>query len=59
MLYDAINQTNRTNQKIMSELKSIKNQNADILKNTGIAAYNSSIMARNSEIMKWYELYIR
>lgn len=59
MLYDAINQTNRTNKKIMSELKSIRNQNADILKNTSISAYNSSIIARNTEILKWYELYVR
>lgn len=59
MLYDAINQTNRTNKKIMSELKSIRNQNADIFKNTSISAYNSSIIARNTEILKWYDLYIR
>lgn len=59
MLYDAINQTNRTNKKIMSELKSIRNQNADIFKNTSISAYNSSIIARNTEILKWYDLYVR
>lgn len=54
MLYDAIRQTQRTNERIIKEIKTIQNQNVDILQNASISAYNSSIIAQNTEAIKWY-----
>ncbi len=57
MLYDAIRQTQKTNVRIIKEIKTIQNQNIDILKNTSISAYNSSIIAQNTEAIKWYNYF--
>lgn len=57
MLYDAINKSNDTNKKILSTMKSIGNQNDDIMRNATITAYNSSITAQNTEYLKWYTFF--
>ena len=57
MLYDAINKSNDTNKKLLSTMKSIGNQNDDIMRNATITAYNSSITAQNTEYLKWYTFF--
>lgn len=57
MLYDAIKESQKQNDKIVREIKSIKNQNIDIMHNTSISAYNSSIIAQNTEVIKWYNIF--
>lgn len=56
MLYDAIKESQRQSNKIVKEIKAIKNQNVDIMQNTGVAAYNSSIIAQNTDVIKWYQV---
>ncbi|MBQ8057309.1 MAG: hypothetical protein IJ275_03110 [Ruminococcus sp.] len=63
MLYVAIKDAQNTSENILRELKTIKNQNVDILNQAGviaensyITACNSQITAQNTEFLKWYHV---
>lgn len=56
LLYEAIEEAKRTNQKIVNELTHISIQNEQIVTNSYITAYNSRIIAQNTEVLKWYEM---
>ncbi|MDO4452398.1 MAG: hypothetical protein Q4B89_06165, partial [Lachnospiraceae bacterium] len=57
LLYEAITEAERTNQKIVNELRYIGTQNEQIVTNSYITAYNSGIIAQNTEVLKWYEMF--
>lgn len=61
MIYDAITTSNKTNKQILAEIKTIRNQNENILENARIQTYNSKIIAdntkyieENTNFLKWY-----
>lgn len=63
MLYVAIKDAQDTSKNILRELKTIKNQNVNILNKAGaiaensyITACNSQITAQNTEFLKWYHI---
>ncbi len=56
MLYSAIQQSNATTARLSQQLNNVADSLQRIESNSQITAYNSGIVAQNTEFLKWYEL---